>query len=297
MRPAALQSALLVLLTWAVVSADPKPFAKSWPGGWKARGDAGGKPAGLRTESKFPKAEAKSPVAAASKMIKGKIGKVGWQPFSKSGWKGIMMNVTSAARFGAKSMKGIAKGLKPARPGSNGAAGKRKGQEWAQSKGKGTWKKAAAKMKGGALAEPDSALRMEMNAHGYFYNRTLDDFVKDINWQAGLVDSATLDGHIATVRKHVGFSKTADAVVVVVFLLIVCIVLRCFNSAAKQVLRLGIALVGFFISPCRPCLNRCGRRVFGKGYQMVNVYDPNPDELEAADTKEKLLAMDRDTEA
>ena len=312
MRPAALQSALLVLLTWAVVSADPKPFAKSWPGGWKARGDAGGKPgigkhASPRTESKSPKTEAKRPVAAASKMIKGKIGKVGWQPFSKSGWKGITMNMTAAAKFGAKGIKGKGlksgakgmkgKGLKPAPPGSNDAAGKGKGQGRAQKKGTGTWKKAAAKMKGGALAEPDSALRMEMNAHGYFYNRTLDDFVKDINWQAGLVDSATLDGHIATMRKHVGFSKTADAVVVVVFLLIVCIVLRCFNSAAKQVLRLGIALVGFFISPCRPCLNRCGRRVFGKGYQMVNVYDPNPDELEAADTKEKLLAMDRDTEA
>ena len=101
MRSAALESALLVLLTWAVVSADPKPGANSWPGGWKARGDAGGKPgigkhASPRTESKSPKTEAKWPVAAASKMIKGKIGKVGWQPFSKSGWKGIMMNMTAA---------------------------------------------------------------------------------------------------------------------------------------------------------------------------------------------------------
>ena len=68
------------------------------------------------------------------------------------------------------------------------------------------------------------------------------------------------------------------------------------NAAAKKILRLGISLVGVLISPCRPCLNRCGRRVFGKGYQMVNVYDPNPDELEAADTNEKLLAVDRDTE-
>ena len=109
-----------------------------------------------------------------------------------------------------------------------------------------------------------------------------------------LVLGVALEGGPGTDRPSTVFF---DAVVVVVFLLIVCIVLRCFNSAAKQVLRLGIALVGFFISPCRPCLNRCGRRVFGKGYQMVNVYDPNPDELEAADTKEKLLAMDRDTEA
>ena len=50
-------------------------------------------------------------------------------------------------------------------------------------------------MKGGALAEPDSALRMEMRSHGYFYNRTLDDFVRDMNWRAGIVDPATLDGH------------------------------------------------------------------------------------------------------
>jgi hypothetical protein len=24
-----------------------------------------------------------------------------------------------------------------------------------------------------------------MNKHGYFYNKTLDDFVKDLNWHAG----------------------------------------------------------------------------------------------------------------
>ena len=143
MRSAALESALLVLLTWAVVSADPKPGANSWPGGWKARGDAGGNPgigkhASPRTESKSPKTEAKRPVAAASKMIKRKIGKVGWQPFSKSGWKGITMNMTAAAKFGAKGIKGKGlksgakgmkgKGLKPAPPGSNDAAGKGKGR-------------------------------------------------------------------------------------------------------------------------------------------------------------------------
>ena len=222
---------------------------------------------------------------------------MGWRPFSKSRWQGIKGNMSAAINPTKAGAKG--KGLKPAPPGSNGAAGQ--GQRLGKArkkvaKGKGRWKKAAAKMKGGALAEPDSALRMEMRAHGYFYNRTLDDFVRDMNWRAGIVDPATLDGHIATMRKHVGFSKTADTVVVVVLLLMMSLVVRSFNAAAKKILRLGISLVGVLISPCRPCLNRCGRRVFGKGYQMVNVYDPNPDELEAADTNEKLLAVDRDTE-
>ena len=44
------------------------------------------------------------------------------------------------------------------------------------------------------------ALRAEMNKHGYFYNKTLDDFVKDVNWHAGeLLDQRTLDGHIRKV--------------------------------------------------------------------------------------------------
>jgi hypothetical protein len=28
-------------------------------------------------------------------------------------------------------------------------------------------------------------------------------------------------------------------------------------------------IIGAMISPCRPCLNRCGRRLFGKGYQVM----------------------------
>ena len=198
----------------SMISADRKPGGKSWAGGWKTRDDAGGRLGAAKIGKQGINATLSKPLGKGGKV--GKIGKPGWRPFLKSGWKDIVSNVTATIEAGMKGAKG--KGMEAAPPGrkvNKGAAAKGQRLGKAQKKGKGTWKKAAAKMKGGALAEPDCALRMEMNAHGYFYNRTLDDFVRDVNGQAGLLDTATLDGHIATMRKHVGFSKTADAVALV----------------------------------------------------------------------------------
>jgi len=52
------------------------------------------------------------------------------------------------------------------------------------------------------------------------------------------------------------------------------------------------------ISPCCPCLNRCGRKVFGKGYQMVDVYGPDIDKLDLdGDEQVEMLPTNRDAEA
>ena len=60
-------------------------------------------------------------------------------------------------------------------------------------------------------------------------------------------------------------------------LLLVCMAMRIMNLAAKQVLAIILTIVGAAISPCRPCLNRCGRRVFGKGYPITLNPELNPE--------------------
>lgn len=112
-----------------------------------------------------------------------------------------------------------------------------------------------------------------------------------------LLDSATLHGHILTVRQTVGFSKTADVMLILGFLLLCCIGLRILNAAAKGTLVVMIKVLSATISPCRPCLNRCGRRVFGKGYQMVDVYGPDIDKLDLHEEDTEMLPTNRDAEA
>ena len=70
------------------------------------------------------------------------------------------------------------------------------------------------------------------------------------------------------VRGTVGFSKAADALLIAGFLLVICMGMRIFNLAAKGTLTLIAKVFGALISPCRPCLNRCGRKMFGKVYDM-----------------------------
>lgn len=256
----------------------------------------------------------------------GKMGKMGkhggWRPFSKTTWNSVMQNVTSIAERNKKASEMKAAQMakpgfsrpgvpgfvpRPGMPGFGpmGKAGKAgPAQDNAkalkqQQKKLQKWRNAAEAMKGGSLAMPDKKLRAEMNKHGYFYNKTLDDFVKDINWHAGeLMDSATLHGHIMKVRQTVGFSKTADGLLVLGFLLLLCIACRILNLAAKGTLSLMMKIIGAMISPCRPCLNRCGRRLFGKGYQMVDVYGPDIDKLDQSDGDEtEMLPTNRDAEA
>jgi len=81
------------------------------------------------------------------------------------------------------------------------------------------------------------------------------------------------------------------------FLLLVCIGLRILNAAAKGTLVVMMKMLSALISPFRPCLNRCGRRVFGKGYQMVDVYGPDIDKLDLHEGETEMLPTNRDAEA
>ena len=99
-------------------------------------------------------------------------------------------------------------------------------------------------------------------------------------------------------RGAVGFGKSVDAMLIFMALLLVCMAMRIMNLAAKQVLAVLLTVIGAAISPCRPCLNRCGRRVFGKGYQMVDVYGPQLDSLDPEGERETdALPTNRDAEA
>ena len=130
---------LLVLLTCAVVLADPKPAAKSRPAGWKTRDDAGvqGVRAGrMGTSRKQDASEHFKTVRQDGKLgqgFSGSSGKVGWRPFSKSRWQGIKGNMSAAINPTKAGAKG--KGLKPAPPGSYGAAGQGQRPGKAQKKG------------------------------------------------------------------------------------------------------------------------------------------------------------------
>jgi hypothetical protein len=81
------------------------------------------------------------------------------------------------------------------------------------------------------------------------------------------------------------------------FLLLVCIGLRILNAAAKGTLVVMMKILSTLISPCRPCINRCGRRMFGKGYQMVDVYGPDIDKLHQHEEDTEMLPTNRDAEA